>query len=318
MEKSVNQSEEVQTIKTPSLIDRAVAIVSKDGRANTVQASGTIRASLMSVVAYIYCSEQGVSQLQLEENGVNIHRTVEHENDHAVIFQWGSEFPRPLHGRDGVFRCIIKKLEDGGCIVSAMSIEHEQVPPRDGVVRVFARRLMRFSPITPTTTRFTSTSVFDLGGSIPRFVSASFTTPSAARTPLSTLRYFNQMKRTESFEAADGTELGHLLVLDTNEVRRKTGRRPLEAKLARVVDRHAVLRRTRGRFTWFEGMLVEVLRNQVKLPSKLLAPLAEYGEEEGRRVGGAFGRMQLKKVSPAAAVEGWIAAYPALGDLKRE
>ncbi|GMI24032.1 hypothetical protein TeGR_g10169 [Tetraparma gracilis] len=65
-------------------------------------------------------------------------------------------------------------------------------------------------------------------------------------------------------------------------------------------------------------MLVEVLRNQVHRPSKTLTPLAEFEEEEGRKVGGAFALLQLKKVSPAAAVEAWIAGNPALGALKLE
>ncbi|GMI24966.1 hypothetical protein TeGR_g5962, partial [Tetraparma gracilis] len=126
------------------------------------------------------------------------------------------------------------------------------------------------------------------------------------------------VKPAESFEAADGKELGQLLLLDTDKVRGKKDRRPLEAELSKLVDRSAVLRGARSRFPWFVPLLVEVLRNQVKLPSNTLTPLADFGEEEGRKVGGAFALLQLKKVSPAAAVEAWIAGNPALGDLTRE
>ncbi|GMI33336.1 hypothetical protein TeGR_g8353, partial [Tetraparma gracilis] len=186
------------------------------------------------------------------------------------------------------------------------------------VVRFYAKRLMRFSPISPTVTRFTITTVFNLGGSIPRFISDTLTTPSAARAPLSALRYFDQIKPAEAFEAADGKQLGQLLVLDTDKVRRKNDRRPLEAKLRTFVDRSAVLRGARSRFPWFAPMLVEVLRNQVHRPSNTLTPLVEFGEEEGKKMGGAFAVLQLKKASPAAAVEAWIAGNPALGELKGE
>jgi hypothetical protein len=202
--------------------------------------------------------------------------------------------------------------------MSAESIEHDQAPHQDGVVRIYGRRMLRFSPVSATVTRFTDTSTFDFRGSIPSFISRSFTTPAAARAPLSALRYFNQVKAAESFEAADGKQLGQLLVLDTAKVRGKKDRRPLEAELSKLVDRSAVLREARSRFHWFVPMLVEVLRNQVQRPSKTLTPLAEFGEREGKKVGGAFALLQLKKVSPAAAVEAWISGNPALSDLTRE
>jgi hypothetical protein len=319
MEMSVTQSEEVQTIKTSSLVDRAVAMVSKDGRENIVQASGIIRASFMSVAAYMFAAEQGVKQITMEEKGSNQHRVVQHENDHALVLHYGFKMPSPVQDRDGVFRCIIQKLENGECIMSVESIEQrDQAPLQDNVVRAYAKRLMRFSPISPTSTRFTVTSVFDTCGSVPSFISNSVIIPTAARAPLDALRYFNQVKPVEAFEAADGKELGQLLVLDTNKVRGRKDRRPLEAELSKLADRSAVLRGARSRFPWFDLMLVEVLRNQVHRPSNTPTPLAEFGEEEGRKVGGAFALLQLKKVSPAAAVEAWIVGNPALGALKLE
>ena len=177
---------------------------------------------------------------------------------------------------------------------------------------------MRFSPISPTVTRYTVTSIIDFRGFIPRFISNSVIIPAAARNPLDALRYFNQVKPAESFEAADGKELGQLLVLDTGKVRGMKDRHLLKAELSKLVDRSAVLRGARSRFPWFASMLVEVLRDRVHRPSNTLTPLVEFGEKEGKKVGGAFALLQLKKVSPAAAVEAWIAGNPALGDLTRE
>jgi hypothetical protein len=313
---SLKANATLKTIKTSSLLDNAVAMVSKDGRENIVQASGTVRASFMSVVAYMFCAEQGHYQITMEEKSVNQHRVVQHENDHALVLHYGFKMPSPVQDRDSVTRFIVRKLEDGDCILSVESTEHDQAPHRAGVVRIYAKRLMRFSPVSATVTRFTITTVFDVCGSIPSFVSKSFTTPAAARAPLAALRYFNQIKAAESFEATDAKELGQLLVLDTARVRGKKDRRPLEAALSKIVDRSAALRGARSRFPWLAPMLVEVLRNQVHRPSNTLTPLAEFGEKEGRKVGGAFPLLQLKKVSPAAAVEAWISGNPALGALK--
>jgi hypothetical protein len=308
----------LKSIKTSSLLDNAVAMVSKDGRENIVQASGTIRASLMSVAAYMFVVEQGHLQLMMEEESVNLHRIVEHKNDHALVFHYGFKMPSPLHDRDGAFLHIFQQLDDGDNVMSVESIEHDQAPPQDGVIRAYARRLVRFSPVSPGVTRLTVTSTFDVRGSIPRFISRSFTTPAAARAPLDALRYYNQVKSAGSFEAADAKELGQLLVLDMDAVRGKKDRRPLEAMLRTFVDRSAVLRGARSRFPWLASMLVEVLRNQVHRPSNTLTPLAEFGDKEGKKVGGAFALLQLKKVSPAAAVEAWISGNPALGNLTME
>jgi hypothetical protein len=121
-----------------------------------------------------------------------------------------------------------------------------------------------------------------------------------------------------SFGEAEAKELGQLLVMATDEVRGKRDARQLEAKTATFVDRTTALRRARGKFPWLQGMLVEVLRDTVHRPSNTLTPLAEIGEEEGRKVGGAFALLQLKKVSPAAAVEAWIVGNSALGELTQE
>jgi hypothetical protein len=307
----------LKTIKTSSLIDNAVAMVSKDGRDNIVQVSGTIRASLMSVVAYQFCAEQGHNQILMEEETRNIHRVVQHENSHSYVFHFGFKLPSPVRDRDGVLRCISQKQENGDCINSFESIEHHQVPHQDGVARAYGRRLFRFSPISPTVTRFTATSVFDLGGSIPRVISNSLTTPAAARAPLDALRYFNQVKRAESFETADAKELGQLLVLDTDNVRGKWDPDPLEAKLRTFVNRSAVLRGARSTCPWIEVMLKEVLRNRLRVPKGSRKALEEFAEEDARKAGRGLANALIANATAEAAVDEWLMTYPALRELEQ-
>ncbi|GMI26372.1 hypothetical protein TeGR_g14547, partial [Tetraparma gracilis] len=212
--------------------------------------------------------------------------------------------------------CITQKLEDD-CIMSAESIEHDQAPHQDGVVRIVARRLLRFSPVSPTVTRFTATSTFDLRGSIPVFVSKSFTTPAAARAPLAALRYFNQVKRAEAFEAADAKELGQLLVLDTDDVRGKRDPDPLEAKLRTFVNRSAVLRGARSTCPWIEVMLKEVLRNRLRVPKGSVKALEEFTEEDARKAGRGFANALVANATAEAAVDEWVMTYPALRELEQ-
>ncbi|GMI58802.1 hypothetical protein TeGR_g3683 [Tetraparma gracilis] len=236
-------------------------MVSKDGRENVVQASGTIRASLMSVVAYMFCAEQGVNQITNQEASFNIHRVVQHENDHAYVYQWGFKMPSPVQDREGCFRVMSQKLEND-CVVSFQSIEDGRAPPREA------------------------------------------------------LRYFNQVKRVEAFEAADAKELGQLLVLDTNDVRGKRDPDPLEAKLRTFVNRSAVLRGARSTCPWIEVMLKEVLRNRLRVPKGSMKALAEFTEEDARKAGRGFANALVANATAEAAVDEWVMTYPALGELE--
>ncbi|GMI33238.1 hypothetical protein TeGR_g2776, partial [Tetraparma gracilis] len=113
-------------------------------------------------------------------------------------------------------------------------------------------------------------------------------------------------------------ELGRLLVASVSEARELEDRAPLLAGVAAFVAGAEALREAKRRYPWLEVLLVEVLRNEVYRPSNTLTPLVDFGEDDARKVGGALALLQLKKASPAAAVEAWIAGNPALGELKGE
>jgi hypothetical protein len=316
MENEVTQSDNLKTIKTSSLLDNALAVVSKDGRETVVQASATIKAGLMSVTAYHFCAEQKINQILMAENNTSILQVVQHKSDHAFVLHFGIKLPNPLKDRDLVSTFVFQKLEDGGVIISTESSGHDDVPRQEGVVRFHVRRLMRFSPISPTVTRFTVTTVCDFGGSIPRFVSNTLTTPGAARNPFLALRYFNQIKPAETFEAADAKELGQLLVLDMNDVRTKRDKRLLEARLRTFVDRSAVLRGVRAALPWFEVLMFHVLRNELRVPKGSKKALAEFGEEEGKKAGRGLANALIANVSAEAGVDEWMRTYPALGEME--
>jgi hypothetical protein len=280
----------------------------------------------------MFCMEQGHFTIRMEENSLNVHRVVEHVSDHAMVFHWGLKMPLPMDDRDMVTLCVVKKEADGDCIFSAESTEHDLAPagrPK-GVVRVRVKRLLRFSPISPTVTRFTVTTVFDMCGSIPGFISTHITTPAAARAPLNALRYFNQIKPAEAFEAADGTELGLLLVqyMGGKLFTKVTGGLFVDDsvqrwKLTTFVDRSAALREARERYEWFEVLLFEILQNRSRVPKGPDKALADFEEEDARTAGRAFANALsanlLSRDSPAAAaVDEWLRAVPAIGELEQQ
>jgi hypothetical protein len=107
-------------------------------------------------------------------------------------------------------------------------------------------------------------------------------------------------------------------VASVSEARELEDRAPLLAGVAAFVAGAEALREAKRRYPWLELLLLVVLRNEVHRPSNTLTPLSEFAEDDARKVGGALALLQLKKASPAAAVEAWIVGNPALGELKGE
>jgi hypothetical protein len=141
--------------------------------------------------------------------------------------------------------------------------------------------------------------------------------PAAANIPVEVLRYFLRIKEGARFGAADAKALGRLVVRDLDGVRGKRDRRPLEIRLRVVVERTAVLREIVGRFPFFEGLLLEVLRNRVRFVKENKKELSSFGEQDGRQAGKMLASSLLVCVSSDAAVAAWFGLNPALGELEQ-
>ncbi|GMI54445.1 hypothetical protein TeGR_g3786 [Tetraparma gracilis] len=321
MEAEVTNSSALKPIKVSTpLLDKAVAMTSKDGQHNIVQSSAIVRAPLMDVVAYMYCVEQEVGKILNDEVGA-LTKVLETKNEHCVVMQWRpASFPRPLSNRDGVFCCIYQELGIGEGIISITSTAHAAAANTDNTVRTTGTRLLRFSQVTPTVTRFTATATFDLCGSIPRFISDTLTTPAAARTPLGTLGYFLKIKETAELDSGvyggqDARALGQLLVHEMEPVRTKKRPEHLEAKLHVFFYRTTVLRELADVHPWFPEMTFQILRNQASAPRTTKAKLADFTERDAVIIGQAVAMLMLSSSTPDAV---WIITFPALIELESE
>ncbi|GMI24218.1 hypothetical protein TeGR_g12645 [Tetraparma gracilis] len=208
--------------------------------------------------------------------------------------------------RDWVLRCVYQELENGDVIISITSVaEHAAATNRNNAVRATGTRLLRFSQVTPTVTRFVATASFDLGGSIPRFVSDTLTTPAAARAPLSALGYFLQIKETAELDAAgqDARALGQLLVHEMEPVRTKKRPEELELKLYTFVYRTTVLRELADVLPWFPKTLFQILRNLPSAPRTTQAKLADFTERDAVITGQAVAMLMLSSSTPDAVVD---------------
>ncbi|GMI49943.1 hypothetical protein TeGR_g3221, partial [Tetraparma gracilis] len=280
-------------------------MTSKDGQHNIVQSSAIVRAPLMDVVAFMAGAEAEYMQIVMEERKSNVWKVLEHMNEHCFVVHWGMVFPSPLQNRDAVLKCIFQEQVDGTCVLSFASTEHEGASPQGHVVRIKFARLLRFSPVSPTLTRFTATSTFSIGGAVPRFVSDTLTTPAATRSPINTLGYFLKIKETADFDAAgqDARALGQLLVHEIEPVRTKKRPEELEAKLHVFFYRTTVLREVADMHPWFSEMLAEVLRNKTSAPRTTKAKLADFTERDAVITGQAVAMLMLSSSTPDAVVD---------------
>jgi hypothetical protein len=161
----------------------------------------------------------------------------------------------------------------------------------------------RCSPVSSTTTLFTSTTVFDLGGSVPKFISDSISIPTAARSPLRVQTYFIHAKPTAQFSrVVNARELGQLLVHKMEPVRTK--QHLLEAQLRIFIHRTTVLRELADAHPWIPRLLAQVLCNK---PSRsgmkaVSGELAAFTERDASRAGARMGIEILYHATSQAAV----------------
>ncbi|GMI26526.1 hypothetical protein TeGR_g9484 [Tetraparma gracilis] len=318
MEAEVTNSSALKPIKmsTP-LLEKAVAMTSKDGQHNIVQSSAIVRAPLMDVVAFMAGAEAEYMQIVMDERKSNVWKVLEHMNEHCFVLHWGLVFPSPLQNREAVLKCIFQALQ-GDCILSLESTEHDAAVRQGDVVRVQFKRLLRFSSVSPSLTRFTATSTFSIGGAVPKFVSDTLTTPAAVRSPINTIGYFLQVKETAELDAAgqDARALGQLLVHEMEPVRTKKRPEELEAKLHVFFYRTTVLREFADVHRWFPKMLFQVLRNKPSRPRTTQAKLTDFTERDAVITGRAMKMLMLSNATPDAAVDEWILTFPALQELE--
>ncbi|GMI26772.1 hypothetical protein TeGR_g1918, partial [Tetraparma gracilis] len=127
------------------------------------------------------------------------------------------------------------------------------------------------------------------------------------------------IKETAELDAdgQDARALGQLLVHEMEPVRAKKRPEQLEAKLHTFVYRTTVLRELADVYPWFERLLLEALRNRLRVPKGSMKALAEFTEEDARKAGRGFANALVANATAEAAVDEWVMTYPALGELEQ-
>ena len=141
-----------------------------------------------------------------------------------------------------------------------------------------------------------------------------------------TQRYFQRLRKLDELDATDGTALGHMLVDASSS--KKTGNRMSRGTVrhtpseeSRVKDVSAYFKKSLAMsqalalYPWLKPLLVRALENKPRPSKKCKTPLADLTHADGMLIGKGMAAIMLGNLNPEAAVNEFMAFYPALIDL---
>ena len=80
---------------------------------------------------------------------------------------------------------------------------------------------------------------------------------------------------------------------------------------------HPLVTRSR-RYTWFQEMMSLVVRNRLRPASDTNVKLCNVKSKHARTIGGGLASAIVSNLTVEAAVDEWVARYPAMAELDRE
>ncbi|GMI50398.1 hypothetical protein TeGR_g12321, partial [Tetraparma gracilis] len=316
-------AEEIEQDMEP--IEQDNQLVKLRGGKRGLKVTATVRASAEDVAAFLHDFESVYyNEAADKDKMVRDRYTIEDSGRRSHVTYSRLCMPRG-RGRDRVVcskNTTSAKSPTGVIMYVSFPTTHADAPEKDGHVRASCISVYRIKPmimsgigrkqVLRTTVELYTALDFKMGDA--DIASDKLSRSLTVRAASEVQRAFLELLALEDLQAEDGTALGAMLMSDVL----KKSKRPLEAKMDTFVDRTAALREAQVTYSWLKVLLVEVLKNKLHRPSNTLTPLAEFGQEEGKKVGGALALLQLKKASPSTALEAWIAGNPALGELKQK
>jgi hypothetical protein len=155
------------------------------------------------------------------------------------------------------------------------------------------------------------------GGFIPKRINNSITVPQVAHSLMGVQLVFTSIRPSADVTDGDAKELGHLLLFYLQAFRGRNKKEQLHIKILELMEEITVLREAKNAHPWLDVLLLEVLRNRVRVPKGTNKPLVEYTEGDARKAGRAFANALIANATAEAAVDEWVKTYPALGELEQ-
>jgi hypothetical protein len=291
-------------------------------------ATSEVRAPLNHCAAYgMGFSENYFKKIDGEVADVIALRTVQRVGRHRLVSCARYMLPSPLANREAVVVNIYQKISDDAFLISVTSCEHADCPVSEDFVRIRVVRSFRCSRITPTLTKLEVVNNVHLGGFIPGAIIKVTAVPLSIATPLKMVRFFAAIRTADAVEEADAKELGQIFYEDLSPFVKK--RKELRSEIAKVFVRTTILRTAQAKYECIDEMVYRIMRNKlVKSKTRFKAnsfsgitvnsSLQTLSRSDAGRIGRSLSNLLLYSMTAEGAVDEWILAFPALGELDTE
>jgi len=256
-------------------------------------AATTARASPEEVLAFMWDTMRRSTRREDD-----LEKSVEEQaNGHNMLVYNKKRSPKILSDRDFLGRCVWKKEGEGFVYVTSPE-ESEARPIADGVVRGKFPSAMKIKRENDKETTIEFVVHLDAGGLVPSFIMSRYL-GSNLRRVTEIQEYFQELRKMEDYEAADGKALGVRLMHPGGE----KGKKPWQ-KVGDVMEKHQ-LKKLSLEFDWLGGFLEEVVRGRWVTSGSVSTKLECLSENEARKIGRSLMPALKQRKTALAGVHQW-------------
>jgi hypothetical protein len=131
--------------------------------------------------------------------------------------------------------------------------------------------------------------------------------------------YFQALRGLEQWDADDGKAVGEIMVVKTKaEKHHNHGETKVGARMRVLFEKDKGLNDIITKYEFFEAMMARVVQNKLRPAGDVKTKLCNVSSREGATMGGGLSVSLASSLTAEAAVDEWIAKYPALKELDTE
>jgi hypothetical protein len=264
-----------------------------------------------------------VENRQMGDSG-SMRKTIAKPNDHSRIIYRKKHAPPGAFfaGREFLNLTIWKRVSPTKMLVVNTPTEREDVPPTDEFVRAWNSSFSEFTEISSGRTHIRTYYHTNFNGNVP----TKFTHYAVPRYMIDGLKecavYFQHLVPLAEMEWLEGRDMGDLVMDKVLTAQSKVGWKHKVHVANQEVDkffaRSAALRQMQVLHPTFKSMIKAVVEQRVAAPGTVKKKLADLTNIEAERIGSFLKGEIAIGVNSDAAVDLWIVAQPALGELDRK
>ena len=280
------ENEKAKKLKMRSPLTKAKIAFKRGSRSGWGWSSTVVRASPEEVLAHMW-DRTGRGKRHEDD----LEKTIDEEaNGHSQLVYFKKRTPIVIANRDFLGRALWKKLAEGRFLLVARPAESEKRPNTDAlsskVVRGKYLSAVKITRINVNETRLEYVIHPSAGGVIPKFIVNKLISSNLANVT-AIQEYFQQLRKLEDYDEADGKAVGIRLMHPGGG----SSKKKRWQQVAEMVEKHAGLKEAAKEHSWLVGFLEEIARGRLVIA--VLAKTVEtklecLSDKEARRMAGSL------------------------------